>query len=102
MTVFHAIVELSKASWRVLRCYPRLVWFPLHPIGFIAANSWGMQINWVSFLVGWLIKVLVTRYGGLRVYNRLLPLFLGLIVGDALHSGLWGLVAWATGGGGGR
>ena len=29
MTVFHAIVELSKASWRVLRRYPRLVWFPL-------------------------------------------------------------------------
>jgi hypothetical protein len=80
----------------------RLVWFPLHPIGFVAANSWGMQINWVSFFVGWLLKVLITRYGGLRVYNRLMPFFLGLIIGDALHSGLWGLVAWVTGGGGGR
>src|SRR5262249_36621442 len=29
MTVFHAIVELSKASWRVLKQHPRLVWFPL-------------------------------------------------------------------------
>lgn len=28
MTVFHAVVELSKASWRVLRGYPRLAWFP--------------------------------------------------------------------------
>jgi len=29
MTVFHAVVELSKASWRVLRGNPRLVWFPV-------------------------------------------------------------------------
>ena len=29
MTVFHAIVELSKASWRVLRRHPCLAWFPL-------------------------------------------------------------------------
>jgi hypothetical protein len=76
----------------------RFMGFPLHPIGFLAANSWGMQINWVSFLLGWLLKTLITRYGGLRVYNQLLPLFLGLIVGDALHNGLWGLIAWATGG----
>jgi hypothetical protein len=29
MTVFHAVVELSKASWRVLRGNPRLAWFPV-------------------------------------------------------------------------
>lgn len=29
MTVFTAIVELTKASWRVLRLYPRLMWFPI-------------------------------------------------------------------------
>jgi hypothetical protein len=29
MTVFQAIVELSKASWRVLRSHPVLVWFPI-------------------------------------------------------------------------
>lgn len=78
----------------------RFMEFPLHPIGFLAANSWGMQINWVSFFLGWLAKVLITRYGGLRVYNLLLPFFLGMIVGDALHNGLWGLVAWMTGGSG--
>ncbi len=72
-------------------------WFPLHPIGYLAANAWGMQINWASFFLGWLIKVVVTRYGGLRIYNRLLPFFLGLLVGDAVNSALWGLIAWATG-----
>jgi hypothetical protein len=29
MTVFQAIVELSKASWRVLRQHPSLAWFPI-------------------------------------------------------------------------
>lgn len=29
MTVFTAIVELTSASWRVLRCHPLLLWFPL-------------------------------------------------------------------------
>ena len=29
MTVFTAIVELTKASWRVLRQHPRLIWFPI-------------------------------------------------------------------------
>lgn len=29
MTVLHAIVELTKASWRVLRQHPILMWFPI-------------------------------------------------------------------------
>lgn len=74
------------------------LWFPLHPVGFLAANSWGMHINWASFLIGWMLKTLITRYGGLAVYRRLLPLFLGLIVGDLLHQGIWGLVTWMVGG----
>lgn len=75
----------------------RFLWFPLHPVGYLAANSWGMHINWASFLLGWLIKGLVTRYGGLSIYRRLLPLFLGFIMGDLLHQGAWGLVAWKLG-----
>jgi hypothetical protein len=86
-----ALVTVALSGLRT-----RLAWFPLHPIGFLAANSWGMQINWVSFFLGWLIKVFVTRYGGLKVYNRLLPFFLGLLVADALNNALWGLMAWLT------
>lgn len=76
----------------------RFLWFSLHPIGFLAANSWGMHINWFSFFFGWLVKSLVMRYGGMNLYQRLLPLFLGLILGDLVHQGIWGFVAWATGG----
>jgi hypothetical protein len=37
MTVFNAIVELSKASWRVLRKHPRLAWFPLMSLASLIA-----------------------------------------------------------------
>ena len=84
----------TTLSWMRMR----YLWFPLHPVGFLAANSWGMHINWASFFIGWLIVVPVTRYGGLPVYRRLLPLFFGLIVGDMLHEGIWGMVTWMTGG----
>jgi len=76
----------------------RFLWFPLHPVGFLAANSWGMHINWGSFFIGWLLKTLITRYGGLRLYRRSLPLFLGFIMGEMLHAGLWGIITWLTGG----
>jgi hypothetical protein len=71
-------------------------WWPFHPIGFLAANSWGMHINWSMFLLGWLIKVYVTRYGGLQLYRRLLPFFLGFIVGDIVSQGVWGFFNMAV------
>lgn len=72
--------------------------FPLHPVGYLAANSWGMHLHWVTFLIGWLIKAAVMRYGGLGLYRHLLPLFLGMIIGDMIHQGVWGVIGWATGG----
>src|SRR5579871_426862 len=88
-----ALVTIALSTLR-----SRFLWFPLHPVGYLLANSWGIHINWLSFLIGWLLNVLITRYGGLKLYRALLPLFFGLIVGDLLHEGLWGLVTWATGG----
>ncbi len=75
-----------------------VLWFPLHPVGYLAANSWGMQLNWTTFFIGWLIKSSVMRYGGLQLYRQLLPLFLGMIVGDLMQQGMWGVIVWATGG----
>ena len=71
----------------VLTCFlafmrARYVWWPLHPIGYAMANTaiWG-QLPF-PFFIAWATKALVLRYGGMRLYRRSLPLFLGLIVGD--------------------
>ena len=37
-----------------------------------------------SFLAGCLIKTVVTRYGGVRCYQKLKPVMFGLIAGDVL------------------
>lgn len=67
----------------------RFWWWPFHPIGYLAANAWGM--HWFSqpFFLGWLFKSLAIRYGGLRLFRRTVPLAIGLIVGDFVSQGLW-------------
>jgi len=74
----------------------RFWWWPFHPVGYIAANCWGMHWNYLPFFLGWALKTLVIRYGGLRLYRATVPLAIGLIVGDLLNSGTWALVALLT------
>lgn len=61
----------------------------LHPLGYIASTSWAARILWFSFFIGWLAKLLVMRYGGVVVYQRLKPVALGLIAGEAVVTGLF-------------
>jgi len=76
----------------------RMWWWPLHPVGYIIANSWGMHWYLVPFLIGWSSKTLVLRYGGLRLYRQTFPLAIGLIVGDMLNRAVWSAIMVATGG----
>jgi hypothetical protein len=61
--------------------FPR---WPLHPIIFLALGTFQSRTLAVSFLIGWFIKVMVTKYGGARVYRKLIPLMIGVIAGDML------------------
>jgi len=74
----------------------RFWWWPFHPIGYIAANCWGMHWYYMPFFLGWVSKSLVIRYGGLRLYRATVPLAIGLIVGDLLNQGIWSIIAIAT------
>jgi hypothetical protein len=58
--------------------------WPLHPIGLLVCAAYPMWTAWFSFLLAWLIKVLVLRYGGNGVYQRLKPVAYGLIAGEVL------------------
>lgn len=60
----------------------RFLWWPLHPIGYLAASSYGAYRMWLPVFITWLIKGALLRYGGLRAYQRALPFFLGLILGE--------------------
>lgn len=73
----------------------QLVWWPFHPIGYAVANTQSMDYMWMPFFIAWAVKTVVLRYGGMRLYRRTLPFFLGLILGDYIVPGLWFLFGWS-------
>jgi hypothetical protein len=84
----------------ILLAHARSLWFgfPLHPVGYLFASSfaleWGM---WNIVFVTWLIKALVVRYGGLHLYRRTIPFFLGMALGDCVTQFAWGVGLSLTG-----
>jgi hypothetical protein len=67
----------------------RLLWFPLHPLGFALSETWTMIVFWFPCLVAWLCKVIILRYGGMRWYAGARPLFLGMVLGEFTMAVLW-------------
>ncbi len=70
----------------------RFIWWPFHPGGYALGASWGMVHVWASVLVGWAIKGIILKYGGLRAYRNSAPFFLGLILGDHIVSCTWSII----------
>ena len=62
----------------------RYPWWPLHPLMFALWATGHIRHFAGAFFLGWVIKVLVTKYGGTRLYGRLKPLMIGLIAGEIL------------------
>jgi hypothetical protein len=65
-------------------------WFPLHPLGY-CIGPW-MMWYWCPTLIAWCIKLLILRYGGLRIYRKAVPFFLGLVLGDYVLGAIWSLI----------
>ena len=72
------VLQVFLLSWI------RLHWlgFPLHPVSFAVSGSWNMNLLWLPLAIAWMLKAFILRYGGLGLYRRMLPLFMGLILGD--------------------
>lgn len=62
----------------------RFPWWPLHPLLFVTWATEPVRRLCAAFLVGWLVKVAVMKYGGARLYGKLKPLMMGLIAGEVL------------------
>ncbi len=62
----------------------RFPWWPFHPMAFVFLGGWPGYFHYFSFFLGWLVKTLVTRYGGGRLYQQLKPLMIGVLAGTML------------------
>ncbi len=56
------------------------------------ATYGGFSEFWSSVLLGWLIKVIIVKFFGMKANRRAVPFFLGLILGDYVVSSSWTLV----------
>ena len=66
--------------------------FPLHPLGLAMGLAYGEPV-WAPFFLAWLFKTVTLRTGGMKLYRRLTPLFIGLVVGHYFAGGVvWGLL----------
>jgi len=70
----------------------RFFWWPFHPVGYVIAETFTMNWLWCATAVGWLIKTLIMRYGGIRMFRAGIPFFIGLILGDYVIASLWALI----------
>jgi len=67
----------------------RFSWWPFHPVALCIAPVWIMDQLWFMAFVAWVLKLLILRYGGLKLYGQMRSLFLGLILGQFVANGLW-------------
>jgi hypothetical protein len=67
----------------------RLLWFPFHPVGLLMCLTYPMHRLWFSIFIGWLCKTIITKFGGSNAYRKLIPLFLGLVLGDVAMMIFW-------------
>ena len=78
-------MRLRSANW------------PFHPLGFAISGSWEMNLVWMPLLIAWILKVVLLRYGTFKLLRRMIPFFLGLILGQFVVGSILNIVSIAMG-----
>jgi hypothetical protein len=60
-------------------------------------QSFGGRMLWLCMLISSTAKWIVFKAGGWRSYRRLVPFFLGLVLGDFTMGSIWTLIGIALG-----
>ena len=66
--------------------------WPFHPAGYALAISYAMDYFWFAVFVSWLLKLVIIRYGGMKLHNTFVPFFLGLVLGDFFIGSVWAII----------
>jgi hypothetical protein len=60
----------------------RFPWLKLHPIGFAISSTTPMRSSFSSIFLIWAVKSVLLRIGGVELYQKVAPLFIGLLIGQ--------------------
>jgi len=74
----------------------RYINWPLHPLGYAMSGGYDIAWFWMPMLIAWLVKSTVIRYGGHKAYQRSVPIFLGLLIGDFFTGSLLNIISIAV------
>ena len=74
-----------------------LLWWPLHPIGYLASGTWILNSIWFSIFVAWLVKTIVLHFMGSNGYRATRMFFLGMVLGQFVAGGFWMVLDGFTG-----
>ena len=62
----------------------RVAWWPFHPVGFAIGWNWPIRASAFAVFLTWAVKMVILRVGGINLYRRCRPFFLGMLVGYTL------------------
>lgn len=65
----------------------RFSWWPLHPVRLAISAIWMIRNQAAAIFVAWAARSLIMRFGGIELYRKASPFFIGLIVGYFLGIG---------------
>ena len=76
--------------WGLMFCQTRFLSWPIHPLGLTMGGTvFTSGVMWFNVFLAWLIKGIVLKYGGSKLYRQLRPFFIGMILGAFVVSGTW-------------
>jgi hypothetical protein len=79
-----AVVTLGLLALRTASRF-----WALSPIGYLAATCWGEgNPFWFGFFEAWFLKLVILWIGGMPLFRRLVPAFLGLALGHFAGAGM--------------
>jgi hypothetical protein len=95
----HYIGFFSGAGLMALLLWLRrgFYWWPLNPLGILLAASWAITPLWFNFLLGWLVKTFVLKFGSGSTLRGARNFFLGVIAAEAAQVGLCTVYSLVTG-----
>lgn len=73
------------------------IWWPFHPAGYVIGGTWSLNLLWFSIFISWLAKLIVLRFGGLKLYRQTSAFFIGLVLGEFVTASFWGVIGTILG-----
>jgi hypothetical protein len=69
------------------------LWWGISPLGFAMSDTYFMNARiWTNALIAWILVVSIRRFGGLPLYRKVRPGFLGMVLGHFVILGLRSLI----------